>query len=187
MTSKTTERVSATRASRGRSKDTPYGARKDGFRSGYEAQIAKRNPYLLYEPNTYSLEIVNFDCIPAVAVEDDGEGALTIDASWVTRGTRRKTDKPWVTRRNHTPDWEIPANLSSTGSVIVVESKGLLTVDNRALIRAFRACYPDIDYRMIFMRDALLPKSNYTTLEWAKFQGIPAAIGNTIPREWLRK
>jgi hypothetical protein len=167
---------------------TPQGAKRpDKYRSNFEAAIAKRNPYLLYEPKTYSLEVFNAALVPRCAIDESEDGALIIDPSWATRGTNRKGDPVWVTRRNHTPDWEIPPEYSATGRTIVIESKGLLTVDNRALIRAFRAANSTVDYRMLFMRDSNVPQSRYTVLQWAQAQNIPAVIGTCIPDEWINK
>ncbi len=80
-----------------------------------------------------------------------------------------------------TPDFELPNG-------IFLESKGRLTGANRRRLVAFKAYYPEIDLRIVFMCDNLLSKgakSRYS--DWAKKAGFEYCVGfSKIPQEWFK-
>jgi len=79
----------------------------------------------------------------------------------------------------YTPDWFIRDG-------IVVETKGSLTASERRKILAFVEQHPDVDYRIVFMKDNPIRKGSKTKYsDWARSHGIPFAIGD-IPDEWIK-
>lgn len=80
-------------------------------------------------------------------------------------------------RAVYTPDFWL-----SNG--IVLETKGRFTALDRKKALAMQAQWPEIDYRLVFMRDNTLTRSSRTRYtEWSDKQGIPAAVGR-VPRSW---
>lgn len=169
-------------------KKSPVNAKRSTkYRSGYEETIHATNPFLLYESTKFHINVVQADLVPVAACDVTKDGVF-IPASFFTR-SRSKGDFDFIQRRLHTPDWKIPAELSATGKEIIVESKGLLSLDNVHLIAAFRNSYPELDYRMLFMSNNRIGgfKTMPRVLDWCASMDIPAAVGTKIPSTWLKK
>lgn len=82
----------------------------------------------------------------------------------------------------YNPDWFIYIR---SRLAFIVETKGRLTPENRKTLLTFKRTYPDVDIRMVFMRDNTLTKTSKTRYsEWAEKNGFPWAIGD-IPDEWI--
>jgi hypothetical protein len=79
----------------------------------------------------------------------------------------------------YTPDWFLDNG-------IVVESKGKLMLKDRAKATAMLEQYPEVDYRMVFMRDNKISTTSKTRYsDWAERQDISYYIGS-IPERWLK-
>ena len=135
-----------------------YKQRKDGFRSGFEAQVA---PALLkagykYEPKTYQVLVPVRGHICQSCVENR-----------------------YIVRQSHyTPDFVRWRE--------IVEAKGNLTARNRGMLIAFAKQYPDLKFRVLLQKDNWLTKTHrmrYT--DWCKKHDIVCAVGTKVPREWL--
>lgn len=80
------------------------------------------------------------------------------------------------------PDFEITTR---SGKTILIESKGRLTSQDRKKMLLVMEANPEVDLRMVFMRDNYIRKGSKTKYsDWATKNNIPFAIGE-IPREWL--
>jgi hypothetical protein len=154
------------------------------FRSKFEAAIFDKNPFLVYEPRKYTLFVIEPRMV-ALRCCTLTEETVTIPRFYTKRRRATPGYDPIVQKRLHTPDWEIPAEFSATGKVIVVESKGLLDEVSQDKILAFVESFPEVDYRLLFMRNNEVPKSKVTVTQWANHHRIPFAIGTAIPTSWL--
>ena len=82
-----------------------------------------------------------------------------------------------VSNRTYTPDFKLPSG-------IFVEAKGKFTPTNRTLMLDVIKSNPDLDVRMLFMRDNwLTSKKKKRYSDWCIKKGIKYAIGR-IPSEW---
>jgi hypothetical protein len=69
---------------------------------------------------------------------------------------------------------------------VVVESKGRLTRLEREKLLLIKQSNPDLDLRLLFMRDNKLSRTSRKKYsDWANEHGIPCAIGTTVPEGWL--
>lgn len=86
--------------------------------------------------------------------------------------------KDCFVRRTYTPDFFLPDG-------ITIEAKGKLDFKQRKKLKAIKKSNPDLDLRLLFMRDQKISK-NSTTLytDWAYQHGFTYAV-NTIPQSWL--
>jgi hypothetical protein len=84
-------------------------------------------------------------------------------------------------RHNYTPDFILPNG-------IVIESKGLLTTEDKQKMKLVKAQHPNLDIRMVFQNaNARIAKQSKTTYaKWAESQRFPWAHRD-IPDEWLRE
>lgn len=162
------------------------GKRTSKYRSKYEAAIALANPNCLqYEVPQCKFRFEVYESpsmIPAEAVSQLGinESVSVIEKHWLGR----------LRTRTYTIDWLIPAEHSSTGKDIFIESKGLLSLDDVSKIKAFLFVFGDIvDYRLLFQRDNRIGgfKRTAKVSEWATQLGIPYAIGEVIPTDWFKQ
>lgn len=83
-------------------------------------------------------------------------------------------------KAKYTPDWFLPNG-------IIIESKGLFTAHDRKLILTIRDQYPDLDIRMLFMRNNKLhrrAKMRYS--DWCDRHGIKYAF-RYVPDEWIKE
>ncbi len=82
------------------------------------------------------------------------------------------------TERTYTPDFFLPNG-------IVVEAKGKMTAPVRKKMLAVKASWPDLDLRLLFMRDNKIHKNSTTRYtEWATKHGFPNSV-EPIPQEWV--
>lgn len=66
-----------------------------------------------------------------------------------------------------------------------IEVKGRFTSSDRTKMRKVKEQHPELDIRMLFMRDNTLNKRSKTRYsEWCDKYKIPWAIG-TIPEDWI--
>ena len=85
-----------------------------------------------------------------------------------------------VTRR-YIPDWNF------LDGKLVVETKGKFDAETRTKMLCVIESNPDIEFRLLFMRDNWLTrtkKKRYT--DWCRQKGITCAVGS-FPEEWLRE
>jgi hypothetical protein len=142
--------------------------REDGYRSQYEATIAKdltgRGVVFDYEQVTVELEVA---------------------------GSRPRTKcgscggRTLVQVHRYTPDFLLPR--PRMRPVLFIEAKGRFTAKDRRLALAFKAQYKDADHAMMFMRDNTLSKSSKTKYsDWCKENDVTYTIGTKVPKEWLQ-
>ena len=130
---------------------------KSGFEASLAAQLTRAKIQFEYEPGP----------LPYLLVISTGRCG---DCN----------SKNVVSKRKYIPDWVF-------GGKIVVESKGKFTSEMRTKMLSVIASNPELDIRMLFMRDNWLTrakKHKYT--EWCKQKGIKCAVGE-FPKEWLRE
>ena len=87
--------------------------------------------------------------------------------------------------KNYVPDFIIT---KKDGSVIYIEAKGLgrsFDYDARIKMEAVKEQHPELDIRIVFMRDGVLRRgSQFRASDWATKHGYVFAVGS-IPDEWL--
>ena len=96
--------------------------------------------------------------------------------------SKLKYEKP-VTTHNYTPDWFIHLE---DGRLVIIETKGRFVAKDRKKHILIKEQYPDLDLRILFMRDNPINKGSKTKYsDWCYKYGIQYAIGTQIPQEWL--
>ena len=81
--------------------------------------------------------------------------------------------------RKYVPDFILPNGL-------VIEAKGEFTSQNRKKMLAIIESNPDLDIRMVFMRDNYLSKKHANKYsDWCERNGVTYAVGD-IPEEWTK-
>lgn len=71
--------------------------------------------------------------------------------------------------------------------LIFVETKGKLDLEDRKKLKLIKEQYPDMDLRLLFMRDNKIRKGSKTTYsKWAEKNGFKYAI-KRIPKEWIKE
>jgi hypothetical protein len=88
----------------------------------------------------------------------------------------------YTVRRNYRPDFI--AHLKD-GTKRYIEVKGYLRPEDRTKMRAAKACNPDLDIRILFLKNNPLKPTKMRYSDWAEKYGFPYAIGTTPPKEWL--
>jgi|10_taG_2_1085330.scaffolds.fasta_scaffold00416_25 hypothetical protein len=84
------------------------------------------------------------------------------------------------TLRSYTPDFFLFND-------VIIETKGLFTAENRKTMVAVREQHPDIDLRIVFMRNNKIHrKSKMRYMDWAENNGFICAVGE-IPQDWFTK
>ena len=79
--------------------------------------------------------------------------------------------------------WYTPDFFLESG--IILEVKGKFTAANRKKHKAVKELHPEMDIRMVFMRDNWLTKGHTIKYSgWCEQEDIKYAIGR-IPAEWL--
>ena len=133
---------------------------KAPFRSRFEQRIAEQ---LDEAKIKYEYE--------AVEVEYDLE---------VHRGNCNNCGSNLVTStRSYLTDFYVPS------LDFYIEVKGRFTSTDRTKMRSVVEQHPDLDVRMLFMRDNKLNKRSKTCYsDWCEKNGIKYAVG-TIPEDWL--
>lgn len=132
---------------------------RDDFRSGFEYTLATQ----LFDAGIdFKYEIASYNYflkIPNAFCEDCGS-------------------KEVYTEKSYTPDFFLPNG-------IIIEAKGKFTSDNRKKHKALKELHPEIDVRIVFMRDNWLTKTHTIKCStWCEQEGIDYSIGR-IPPEWL--
>jgi len=87
-----------------------------------------------------------------------------------------------ATDRKYLPDFKLPNG-------IYVECKGRFTPADRRKMALIIEQNPELDIRMLFMRDNTLSKASKTTYTmWCSQRNIKSAVSSdgTIPTEWLK-
>ncbi len=80
--------------------------------------------------------------------------------------------------RTYTPDFLL------TKTNITIEAKGKFTAKERKKMLQVRSDHPDLDLRLVFMRDNKLSKMSKTKYsEWAQKNDFIYGVGS-IPKEW---
>lgn len=138
-----------------------YAKRKDGYRSGFEAVVAKNleraRVRFQYEAQKFKVRV------PEHLRLCRGCGSRAID--------REAT---------YLIDFKL-------GDGWFIEAKGKLTSKNRSMLVAYRRMYPDHRFYLLFQRDNWLTKKKlmrYTG--WAGKNGIICAVGTMPPKDWLK-
>ena len=123
------------------------------WRSKFESKVAAvLPPGTEYEPKTFKYPLA-----------DPGYRCRACASKDVVRTT------------SYTPDFRLP-----NGTFL--ESKGRLSGSNRRRLVAFKAFYPEIDLRMVFMANNTLSKTSKTRyMDWAAKVGIPATVFPKLP------
>ncbi len=134
-------------------------ATKAGLRSGFELRIAKQldEAGIKY---TYETQSINYF--------DKAVGYKCADCD----------SNACFKERWYTPDFFLENG-------IIIEVKGKFTAANRKKHKAIKELHPELDVRMLFMRDNWLTKTHsakYST--WCEQNDIKYAIGK-VPEEWL--
>jgi len=91
----------------------------------------------------------------------------------------------YTLHKKYNPDFIVTTR---SGKKLYLETKGKLTVTDRAKMRAVKEAHPDKDIRMVFMapNNKLYKGAKTTYAEWADNHGFPWCRGPKIPKEWLR-
>lgn len=88
-----------------------------------------------------------------------------------------------ATNRTYRPDFILPNGIH-------IECKGRFTPADRKKIALILEQYPDLDLRLVFMRNNTLSKNSKTTYtDWCEQRSIKCCVcedGN-MPKEWLRE
>lgn len=84
-----------------------------------------------------------------------------------------------------TTRWYTPDYFFKNG--VIVEAKGRLDAEQRKKLLAVREAHPDIDLRLVFMRNNKIhPRSKTRYSDWAENNGFKWAI-DSIPIEWIEE
>jgi len=82
--------------------------------------------------------------------------------------------------KTYTPDFII-------GSIIL-EAKGRFVSSDRTKMLAAKEANPNLDIRMLFMRDQWCTKKKRKRYsDWCNDHNIPFAFGTALPKSWLRE
>lgn len=156
-------------------------ARKHGFRSGFEMELANELTQLGVDFD-YESSACTFKFFRNI-----NNGGI-VDSS----GVPIDYDKDWKVIQwcDYTCDFML---IKADGSPLYVETKGRFVSTDRTKHRLLKKQYPNVDIRLLFSENGKVSsKSRY--LDWAAKFGIPAALivkptkkreGRYIPREWL--
>lgn len=80
----------------------------------------------------------------------------------------------------YTPDWFL-------ANGVIVESKGRFTAADRRKMVAVKTAHPDLDIKMLFMRDNKIHKNSKTTYTmWCEAMGFDYSVGEW-KEEWLHE
>ena len=139
-----------------------YKKRGDGYRSGFEAQVAAQ---LKRKGVRFHYELTKYP----VLVPVHGHACTKCTSTAIAR------------RTTYLPDF----TLLDAG--ILLEAKGKFTGRNRSMLVAFRQQHPGLGFRILFQRDNKLSKISKTRYtDWCKANGIACAVGTSPPKEWLK-
>lgn len=88
-----------------------------------------------------------------------------------------------ATDRTYRPDFILPNGIH-------IECKGRFTPADRKKILLVKEQHPELDLRLVFMRDNTLSRSSKTTYTaWCQAKGVISHVAEdgAIPKEWLKK
>ena len=90
------------------------------------------------------------------------------------------TKVPYVLQCNYTPDFLLPNG-------IYLETKGLLSEEDRRKMLAVKKANPEVDVRFVFQspHNKIYKGSKTTYAKWAEKHGFLWCSYQTIPIEWL--
>lgn len=89
--------------------------------------------------------------------------------------------------RWYTPDAFVYFPKDVLPMYFVLEIKGRLTVDDRTTLEGVKRAHPELDIRVLFMRDnPIRPKSKTRYTDWARKAGFLCHVGTAVPEEWLQ-
>ena len=83
--------------------------------------------------------------------------------------------------RTYTPDFFLPND-------IIIEAKGKMGSPERKKLIAIKEEHPDMDLRMLFMRDNKIHKNSLTRYSvWAEKNGFPWTVSEVgvVPKNWI--
>jgi len=142
----------------------PRRARASGRRSKFEDTIAQEldNAGIKYTYETYSYE---YD-----------ESLRKNLARCADCGSTNLLRTGW-----YTPDFFL-----SNG--VVIETKGRFTAADRRKMVAVRESHPDLDIKMLFMRDNKIHKNSQTKYsDWCVQHQFDYHVGKEVPERWLKR
>jgi hypothetical protein len=85
-----------------------------------------------------------------------------------------------VTERWYTPDFFMEGG-------VILEAKGKFGAPERKKMLAVKEAHPELDIRMVFMRDNKIHRRSTTRYtEWAEKHGYPSCVG-ALPKEWIKE
>ena len=167
----------------GRNSYTTAAARRLGYRSGFESDLAAdlQEHGIDFEYESKNCKLTYYKTVPKGAVIDK-EGVLKeLD----------KGDKV-IQICEYTCDFLIP---KKKGGFLWLETKGRFVGKDRTKHKLIKAQHPDIDLRMLFSYNGkATPKLSY--LQWCREVGIPAATvvkptktrkGRYLPTAWMKE
>ena len=95
------------------------------------------------------------------------------------------TKIPYTTEHTYTPDF----TLYSEGKPrIYIEAKGRLDTENIRKLRCIKKQHPELDIRILFQKDNPIRKGSKTTYsKWAEKLGYICAVGEEVPKEWIKE
>ena len=87
---------------------------------------------------------------------------------------------PYVLHHKYTPDFILKNG-------VIIETKGFWKPSDRSKIKAVKQQHPELDLRMVFMRNNRLSKTSKTTYGmWCEKHNIPWAVFPHIPEDWFQ-
>lgn len=119
----------------------------------------------------------------------EGKVSLALDRAGVEY-TYESEKVPYVvpaTKKNYIPDFRI---VTASGRVLFIEAKGRFLPQDRKKTLLVRAQNPQMDHRILFMRNNTLSKQSKTTYgDWCEKHGVPYAISSTgvPPESWYKE
>ena len=106
----------------------------------------------------------------------------TVCADLESRGVTYQyepTTLKYTYEANYVPDLLLPNG-------VFVELKGFLDYEDRRKLESVLRSNPGIKLRILFYRNNRLRRNSKTLYsDWAERVGIPWAVGNSIPEDWL--
>lgn len=82
--------------------------------------------------------------------------------------------------------WYTPDFFLHSGTLII-ETKGRFTAADRRKMLAVKESHPDLNIKMLFMRDNKIHKRSTTTYtQWCADNGYDCAVGH-VPEEWINE
>jgi hypothetical protein len=81
--------------------------------------------------------------------------------------------------------WYTPDFFLENG--VIIETKGRFTAADRRKMVAVAAAHPDLDIKLLFMRDNKIHKNSQTKYsDWCEQNGYDYSINEEVKEEWLK-